>query len=106
MFTSEGQVWGTSIEGGSGEIQSTVFELEDKEHFGHFGYLTKGIEHLIKTGRSPYPAERTEITTGILAALLQSKSEGGTEIPTPFLSSIAYKPTEWPFATGIIGTPA
>ena len=106
MFTSEGQVWGTSIESGTGEIQSTVFELEDKENFGHFGYLTKGIEHLIKTGRSPYPAERTEITTGILAALLQSKSEGGTEIPTPFLSSLAYQAAEWPFATGIIGTPA
>ena len=106
MFTSEGQVWGASIEGENGEIQSTVFELEDKQNFGHFGYLTKAIEQFIKTGKSPYPVERTYLTTGILAAALQSRSEGGTEVPTAFLSSISYEPADWPFARGPLGTPA
>jgi hypothetical protein len=106
IFTSEGEVWGVSLSDEQNKIQPIVFELEDKRNFGHFGHLTRAIEHLFRTGRPPYPVERTYITTGVLAAALQSRSEGGREVPTPFLSNISYQPVDWPFARGAIGTPA
>lgn len=106
MFTSEGEVWGVSLEGEDLEIQSTVFELEDKTPFGHFGYLTRAIEKMIETGQPVYPADRTYLTTGVLAAALQSRAEHGTSIPTPFLADLYYKPADWPFAHGPVGTPA
>ncbi|MFM7591288.1 MAG: hypothetical protein ACKO85_05775 [Isosphaeraceae bacterium] len=106
ILTSEGEVWGVALEDEAKAIQATVFELEDRRPFGHFGYLTRAIESMMKTGKPPYPVERTYLTTGILAALLQSRSEGGREVPTPFLSNVRYQPAEWPFATGSLGNPA
>ena len=108
MFSSEGQIWGFAGQNDQGEIRPVVFELEEGNPYGygHFGYLTRAIEHLVATGKSPYPAERTYVTTGVLAALLQSRSEGGSLVPTHFLKDLKYEAVEWPFATGKLGTPA
>ena len=108
MFSSEGAIWGFAGENGQGDIRPIVFELEEGNPYGygHFGYLTRAIEHLVTSGKSPYPAERTYITTGMLAALLQSRSEGGSIVPTPFLKETKYEPVDWPFAAGVLGTPA
>lgn len=106
ILTSEGEVWGVALEDDRKEIQTTVFELEDHRPFGHFGYLTRAIESMMKTGMPPYPVERTYLTTGVLSALLQSRSEGGREVPTPFLSNVTYQPADWPFARGMLGNPA
>ncbi|WP_406695433.1 hypothetical protein V5E97_30860 [Singulisphaera sp. Ch08] len=88
------------------EPVAAVFNLEDKRPFGHFGHLLRAIEQMIVTGRPSYPIERTLLTSGLLAALLQSRFEGGTVIPTPHLAELTYQPADWPYAPGEVGTPA
>lgn len=53
----------------------------------------KGIERLMHTGRSPWPVERTLLTTGLLDLLLVSKRDGGQRLETPQLH-IEYQ-TDW-----------
>jgi hypothetical protein len=91
---------------GVSDPDTAVFDLQDGTPFGHFGYLLRAVEHMIQTGRAAYPVERTLMTTGMLSALLQSRSEGGTTIATPHLAGIHYEPVDWPFAPGPTGTPA
>lgn len=91
---------------GATSADAAVFDLENVHPFGHFGHLDHAIEHMIATGRPAYPIERTLLTTGMLAALLQSRSEGGTTIRTPHLAAIRYTPSDWTFARGKRGTPA
>jgi hypothetical protein len=51
--------------------------------------LFKALAHAIQTHfrerRPPYPAERTLLVTGALAALMDSRHAGGAEIATPHL---------------------
>ena len=91
---------------GPDAAEATVFALENARPYGHFGHLLRAAEHMILTGRPAYPVERTLLTTGMLAALLQSRSEGGTLVPTPHLAEVRYHPADWPFAPGPSGTPA
>ncbi|WZO97427.1 hypothetical protein EP7_004461 [Isosphaeraceae bacterium EP7] len=91
-----------------GETRPETFaiELEQVRPFGHFGHLLRAVEHMIVTGSPPYPIARTLLTTGMLAALMESHHEGGREIPTPHLATLGYSPTDWPYAPGGMGTPA
>jgi hypothetical protein len=56
--------------------------------------LFKALSHAIQVGfrerRVPYPVERTLLTTGILAAAMDSKCEGGRALDTPWLD-VSYK---------------
>jgi hypothetical protein len=56
--------------------------------------LFKALAHAIQTHfrnrRAPYPVERTLLTTGALAAAMDSRFEGGRALDTPHLN-IAYK---------------
>jgi hypothetical protein len=83
-----------------------VFDLENRHPFGHFGYLARAIEHMVTTGQPFYPVERTLLTTGMLSALLQSRSEGGPTIKTPHLAAVRYQAVDYPHAAGPTGTPA
>jgi hypothetical protein len=49
------------------------------------------IERMILTRRAPYPVERTLLTTGLVAAGVESLHAGGTRLETPHLD-IAYQP--------------
>ncbi len=80
------------------------YYLQQPDPFGHFSYLVKAIEALIQTGHAPYPVERTLLTTGILDAVMISKSEKNRRIETPHLA-IKYQPTDWPFATDPVPRP-
>jgi hypothetical protein len=74
------------------------FYLQQPDPFGHFAHLVRAIDSLMRTNHSPYPVERTLLTTGVLDAVMTSKAEGNRKVETPHLG-IKYKPTDWPFAT-------
>jgi hypothetical protein len=109
MFNGLGEIFGFAAtrkgRAGSG-TDAAVFALQDEKEFGHFGYLVRAVEQMIATGRPSYPVERTLMTGGVLSALLQSRAEGGTRIPTPHLAELRYEPVDYPFARGPVGTPA
>jgi hypothetical protein len=106
MLDSLGTCFGFVGRVGTGAPRATVFALEDRRPFGHFGHLLRAIESMVLTGRPAYPVERTLLTTGVLDALLQSRLQGGAWVPTPHLSEHPYTPSDWPFAPGASGTPA
>jgi hypothetical protein len=51
----------------------------------HFDCLAAGIERMLRTHTSPYPVERALLTTGVLAAALESHHRRGARIETPHL---------------------
>jgi hypothetical protein len=83
---------------------ATKFFMQQPDPFGHFIYLVKAIDAMMQTGHPPYPVERTLLTTGILDAVMISKSEKNRRVETPHLA-IKYKPTDWGFATDPIPKP-
>jgi hypothetical protein len=86
---------------GEDKPRSCQFYLQQPDPFAHFAELVKAIDTLITTGHPPYPVERTLLTTGVLDAAMTSRHAGGKRVETPHLA-IAYKPTDWPHATGPI----
>jgi hypothetical protein len=71
---------------GKEEPLSTEMWLQPKRWFGHFGTLTNYIEQFIVTGRELYPVERTLLTTGVLAAALDSGWRHSERLETPHLA--------------------
>jgi hypothetical protein len=58
-----------------------------------FSPLVNNMEKLFLTGRSPYPVERTLLTTGLTAAGIESLYRGQQRFETPHLA-IRYQPTK------------
>lgn len=79
-------------EEGAKECQATVHYTQEARPFGHFTFLLQGIERMLFTGKPTWPVERTLLVTGILAAIFQSRKQGGVRIETPHLA-IVYRPT-------------
>jgi hypothetical protein len=69
---------------------ATWMELIKPER-DHFSFLAANIEKMFVLGKPAYPVERTYLTTGILACLMDSLFEGGRRILTPDLA-IQYTP--------------
>jgi hypothetical protein len=86
--------WAAAWRLADGSKQSTVFWTQEERPLMQFGYQLDGIEKLIHTGKAPWPAERTLVTTGVLAALFESLKTGH-KIETPQLE-IKYH-SEWNF---------
>jgi hypothetical protein len=61
---------------------------------GLFKALSHAIQHTFTTGREPYPAERTLLTTGAVEAVMRSFDRDGAAIETPELA-IAYETPDW-----------
>lgn len=78
--------WSAAWRDAEGEIASTHFWTQEARPAAHFTLLLHGIEELIQTGRPPWNAERTLLTSGALDALLQSRLQGGTRLETPYLN--------------------
>ena len=51
-------------------------------------------EWMFVTGKAPYPIERTLLTSGILAAALQSRGADGQRLATPHLAVKYQAPQE------------
>lgn len=79
-------------EEGKAEPPATLFWTQEARPMMHFGFQLHGIEEMIHTGRPTWPVERTLLTTGVLAALFESRARGGARIETPHLE-IRYQPT-------------
>lgn len=74
-------------------IEACEFYLQDGMPYGHFSYLGLNIEEMFVTGRATYPVERTLLTTGVLAAAMQSRHEGHVWLNTPHLA-VCYAPSD------------
>jgi hypothetical protein len=66
--------------------ESTEIWLQGGRPYAHFSNLTHYIEELILQGREQYPVERTLLTTGALASLMDSSFQKGARIETPHLA--------------------
>jgi len=87
---------------GRNEIASTKFWSRMVKPWSHATGLTYQIEQFYLNRRPNYPVERSLLTTGALAALMDSSYEKARRIETPHLK-IAYRtPEESLFNTGRI----
>ncbi len=88
IITLNGAVneWSVAWKTDKGQTQSTTFWTQEARPYMHFTYLVEGTEKMFHTGRPTWPAERTLITSGLLDALLISKSKNGKTIRTPHLN--------------------
>jgi hypothetical protein len=78
--------WAAAWKYDDGSNASTLFWLQETGSFDHFGFLTRGVERMILTGKPAWPAERTLMTSGLLDAALISKRDQGRVVPTPYLT--------------------
>ena len=83
-------------------VVSTLFYLPAPPGARFFDPLVLRIENFFRTGKPPYPVERTLLTGGMLDALLESRILEGRRIETPALATIDYEP---PSDSGFIRTP-
>ena len=83
-------------------VVSTLLYLPAPPGARFFDPLVLRIEEFFRTGRPPYPVERTLLTGGMLDALLESRILGGRRIETPSLTTIDYRP---PIDSGFIRSP-
>ena len=83
-------------------VVSTLFYLPAPPGARFFDPLVLRIEDFFRSGRPPYPVERTLLTGGMLDALLESRIQGGQRIETPGLAAIDYRA---PADSGFIRTP-
>lgn len=75
------------------EVSACEFVLQKGGPHAHFSYLGLNIEEMFITGRPTYPVERTLLTSGILAAAMESRYRGHVRLETPYLD-VRYAPVE------------
>jgi hypothetical protein len=70
---------------GQDEPLSTLFYLPPPPNIGYSAALMSKAEELFLTGKGPYPIERTLLTTGLVAAGVESLASGQKRLRTPHL---------------------
>lgn len=85
---------------GRPEPLATQVWLQPGRPFGHFANLCYYIEQLMITSKAPYPVERTLLTTGALAAAMDSSYQKNRRLETPHLAVSYRAPRESLFARG------
>ena len=75
-----------------GDVFSTLIYLPYYEMRNFFNPQVHHIESLFRTGTSPYPIERTLLTTGLTAAGIDSLFQKQKRVETPHLA-VRYQPT-------------
>ncbi len=91
---------------GESKPQSCLFHMPPPPGAKYFDCLVGNIEKLFETGKSPYPVERTLLTTGALAAAMESHHQRGTRIETPELEVRYAAPADSGFVRGGVAAPA
>ena len=71
---------------GQAEPLSTLFHLPPNPNVVYSAALMSQAERMFLTGKAPYPIERTLLTSGILAAAMQSRASDGQRLATPHLA--------------------
>lgn len=88
--------WTAAWRYADGRREGAVFWTQEARPFSHFALLLRHVESFMESGTSPWPVERTLLTTGILDAALISRRDQGRVIETPYLD-IGYTST-WNWA--------
>jgi hypothetical protein len=70
-----------------------------------FDGLVANIERFLEAGRSPYPVERTLLTSGALDAAMRSHYQKGERIETPELEICYPAPADSGFSRGAVANP-
>jgi hypothetical protein len=83
---------------GQAEPLSTLFYLPARPNVAYSAALMAKAEELFLTGKAPYPIERTLLTTGLVAAGMQSLAAGQKRLATPHLAIRYLAPKESAFA--------
>jgi hypothetical protein len=71
---------------GQADPLSTLFYLPPIPNVAYSAALMAKAEELFVTGKAPYPIERTLLTTGLVAAGMQSLAGGQQRVETPHLA--------------------
>ncbi len=84
-----------------GEQQARGTLLYDPpENSNNFSQLVHGMNQMFTTGTTPYPVERTLLTTGALSFLMESAHQGHVRMETPMLRIEYPAPRESYYAHG------
>jgi hypothetical protein len=90
---------------GEAKPQSCLFHLPSPPGAKYFDCLTANIEKLFETGKSPYPVERTLLTSGVLDAAMSSHHGRGTRVETAELDLRYAAPADSGFCRGSVSAP-
>ena len=71
---------------GEAEPLSTLFHLPPTPNVTYSASLMSQAEETFLTGKSPYPIERTLLTTGLVEAGVRSLGTGQKRLETPHLA--------------------
>jgi hypothetical protein len=71
---------------GQAEPLSTLFYLPPNPNVVYSAALMSKAEEMFRTGKAPYPVERTLLTSGLVAAGMQSLAQGQKRLETPHLA--------------------
>ena len=71
---------------GRADVLSTLFYLPPEPNVAYSAGLMAQAERMFVTGKAPYPIERTLLTTGLVAAGVESLATGQKRIETSHLS--------------------
>jgi hypothetical protein len=85
---------------GESKPQSCLLLLPQTPGARFFDALVANIEKLLEHGRSPYPVERTLLTTGVLDAAMESHKRRGERVETPELDVRYTAPADSGFLRG------
>ncbi len=93
-FTFAGRIKGET------KPASCMFYLPPPPGARYFDAQVANIEKLLDNGQSPYPIERTLLTTGILEAAMESHYRRGNRVETPYLDMHYTAPADSGFMRG------
>lgn len=79
---------------GEDQPRATAYYVGPWQNRNLFKALAHAIQTHFRQGRPPYPVERTLLTTGIVAAAMDSRYEQSRPVRTPHLA-IAYPPQDF-----------